>query len=241
MFITALCPTFRHPELLANSLELWNRQTYPADQRRLLILDDGDTFDNQIGPNWTLMSTKSRFASLPLKYNTLLSLGLRGSDAILVWEDDDIYLPTYIEEHAKVLANHEFSKPNRVLTDCGPDNSIQEEPSGGRFHSTMGFQHSLIKRIGGWINTKRADFDLQLVDKLTKSATSFGQWEDVSPIPFIYCWHTGQAHCQWTMKSPDDETWYDRGNEAYKPVPRVGELTPKLDERTTKILEKLGI
>jgi len=41
MFITALCPTFRHPDLLENTLWLWDQQDYPADQRYLIIHDAG--------------------------------------------------------------------------------------------------------------------------------------------------------------------------------------------------------
>ena len=74
MFVTALCPTFRHPQLLATSLALWEMQDYPADKRQLLILDDGGTFFDHCDPtsNWTLIAKRIRFPSLPAKYNALL-------------------------------------------------------------------------------------------------------------------------------------------------------------------------
>jgi hypothetical protein len=238
MFLTAICPTFRHPKLLANTLAMWNLQTYPADQRKLLILDDGDTFDNQQGDNWVLLSTKNRLPALSMKCNTLLSLALKSTDAIMVWDDDDIYMPSYVETHAKTLEHHDLSKTLRVLTDCGPGNTIKEEDSGGRFHSSLGFTKELILRVGGWKPTKRADFDLQLIDRLTEQARSWGKWEGVSPIPYVYRWNTGHAHCQWTMTTPEDETWYDKGEEAYVKVPRVGTLVPKLDDHTAQVLKE---
>lgn len=243
-FITALCPTFRHPELLANSIELWNRQDYPVERRELVILDDAGTykpFHINKEQSWRMYSTKNRVSSLPSKYNLLLHLCGKNTNHVIVWEDDDIYLKRYVSTHAEVLKTNELSKPARVLTDCGPGATIQEESGRGRFHSNLGFTKDLITRIGGWIETKRQDFDLQLIDKLYKEAKSVGEWDNVKNIPFIYCWNTGEAHCQWTMDGDGkSENWYEKAEQAYKPVPYVGEVIPKLDERTTKILEQLG-
>ena len=63
-------------------------------------------------------------------------------------------------------------------------------------------------------------------------AKGIGDPCDFAPPQYVYAWHTGAAHCQSTMRSPDDETWYDRGAEAYKPVPFVGKLVPKFYQRT---------
>lgn len=242
--MTALCPTFRHPELLANSIELWNRQDYPVDRRELIILDDAGTYKSisvNKAQSWRLYSMTKRIASLPGKYNILLNLISSKTNNVLVWEDDDIYLKNYVSTHAEVLKTHELSKPSRVRTDCGPGGAIQEEGGKGRFHSNMGFTRDLITRIGGWVKTDRQDFDLQLIAKLYAEAKSVGEWDDIKDIPFIYCWNTGQAHCQWTMDGDGkSETWYQKAEQAYKPVPYVGEIVPKLDERTTKILEQLG-
>lgn len=240
-YISALCPTFRHPELMANSLELWNRQDYPADRRKLTIIDDAQTFKTQLGSNWRLFSFPERFNSLPSKYNMLLQVCPKETEIVIVWEDDDIYLKNYLSQHSKVLKEHELSKPSRVRTDCGQNNSIQEENGKGRFHSNLGFRFDLIKRIGGWVETDKQDFDLQLIAKLYKEAKSVGEWDDVKDIPFIYCWNTGEAHCQWTMDGDGkSENWYQKAEQAYKQVPYVGKLVPKLDERTRKILEQLG-
>lgn len=297
-FVTALCPTYRHPDLLANSLALWLAQDYPLDRRELVILDDGQSFDNQnvydlhapsSHPGWRLHSAPQRLPSLPDKYNVLLRLARPETEIFLVWEDDDYYSHSYCSQHVNVLLGKpqidgytngfarysrqpcEFSKPSRVLSDyawedrrfewdCQPSEisalqdmveshtcrcweirkAPQEEAAGGRFHSSMAFTADLIRRIGGWPMTHRADFDQQLLNLLSKEAVGIADpWDPANPS-YVYGWQTGSAHCQSTMRSPSDETWYARGEQAYKEVGWVGQLLPKLDERTKKIMRALG-
>lgn len=243
-YVTALCPTFRHPELMANSLALWLAQDYPKDRRHLLIMDDGGTFYPQSDPEfqWSLHVSKTRFPSLPAKYNKLLELVPKETEIILIWEDDDIYLSSYVSTHVKALEHCELSKTRVGYTDCGPNGSLQLETIRGKCHSSTGFRKSLIDRIGGWVDTKKANFDLQLIHLLTKHTDALDEWEDIidtGKIPYVYCWHTGQAHCQWTMKSPDDETWYDEAEAKYSDKRYIGKLRPKLNSKTKKVLEQL--
>jgi hypothetical protein len=227
MKLTALCPTYRRPELLANSLALWQRQTYT--DCRLIILDDGGSFAPERGPNWELVGVPDRYPSLPAKYNALLALA-PDSDAYLVWEDDDIYLPEYVALHAACLEQHELSKPTQIWSDYTGRPAI--ESAAGRFHSTLGFRRSLIERLGGWPDTRRADFDLQLIAALEREAKSIGDPGNA----FCYGWHTGQQHGQSTMRAADDETWYDRYQ--MPPAP-AGPLVAKLDGRSERILAAL--
>lgn len=248
-FVVALCPTYRHPKLLANSLQLWIDQDYPLSRRCLIILDDEPTFNNQQGDGWILWAVNKRFDSLPAKYNFLLreSIGLHSSPEIyLVWEDDDLYLPSYVSSHVQALQTAEYSKSKCVASDYS--GSIQIEKSEGRFHSTIGFRKTLIDRIGGWPDTLRADFDMQLMRNLMSNlqdpVNGYQQpWDEESlkqDIPFIYRWHSGAAHCQSTMRSPDDTTWYARGEEAYAKVPFEGTLKPCYDNFTKQVLTSRG-
>lgn len=238
-FVTALCPTFRHPSLLQNSLSLWNSQEYPANRRELVILDDDPTFESQRGPGFVLHAFSTRFPSLPEKYNYLLSLADERTEIFLVWEDDDIYLPGYIWSHVRALWHAEFSKPSIVYSDY--TGRIAEEPAGGRFHASIAFRRSLIERIGGWPITKRADFDQQLIANLLRHAQGVADPAQQRPLQYVYGWRTGHAHCQTTMRSPDDETWYDRAEQAYAKVPFQGKLVPRLDNRTLRILQYLNV
>ncbi|GIW60109.1 MAG: hypothetical protein KatS3mg087_1175 [Patescibacteria group bacterium] len=238
MKVAALCPTFRHPTLLQNSLALWLNQTYPLSSRKLFILDDDPSFNSQSGDGWELVAVNQRLPSICDKYNTLLEMA-NGYDVILVWEDDDIYLPRYVENYVNALQNADLCYPSIVLSDYG--GTIHKEQSGGRFHSAIGVKTELLKKVGGWPKTKRADFDQILLSKLMQSCYKRAlPWPDTAKfwdIQFLYRWHTGHAHCQNTMKSPSDETWYDEAVNVYQKVPFVGKLTPKLDIFTSYVLE----
>lgn len=230
MHITAICPTYRRPKLLANSLAYWLAQDYDPAKRQLVILDDGQTFDTCYGPSWQLFSSSARFPSITDKFNTLLEL-MGKTDAVLVWEDDDTYLPSYVSKHAAVFQKSLYSKPSRVLSDY-PGHLI-EERADGRFHSSIGFRIELLKTVGGWPDTKRADFDQQFMANLRQAAlehdpvNGIGDPWPTGPIPFVFRWHTGHAHGQSTMdKGPADETWYDRAEQLYPKVPYVGKLVP---------------
>jgi hypothetical protein len=238
MKIVGICPTFRQPTLVANVLACWLAQDYPAADRHLLICDDAGTFSNQEGDGWSLISADNRFSSLPAKYNFLQSIARQRytPDALAVIESDDIYLPGYVSAVATQLEQHELCKPSHVLSDY--TGRIEQEFAHGRFHSTLAFRRELIERVGGWPETPRADFDQQLMSKLFGAVKSVG---DPGVGQFVYSWHTGAAHCQSTMRSPDDESWYDRGEEAYAKVPFVGKLEPKFDLRTERIFQQLGV
>jgi len=238
-FIVAICPTFNHPELLANSVALWEQQDYPAERRFLLILDDGGAFDAQEGDRWRLIALPARARSLADKYSELAWWAFdSGADAALVWEDDDLYAPGYVSAHARVLASAEYSKPALVLSDY--PGYLVEEAAAGRFHSTLGFRRQLWHRIGRqWPPSKRADFDQQMIRQLEAHAASRGDPFAASAgqpgkIEFVYRWHTGAHHGQSFMRSADDESWYDRAGESRPPY--VGRLEPQLDQRTRELL-----
>ena len=209
MRIAALCPTYRRPKLLAEMLECWENQDYPAELRRLFILDDGGTFEPQSGPTWELLTAPERYPSLPAKYNALVALANRWElEAYVVMEDDDLYLPRYVSSHAAVLATAEYSKPSVVLTDY--PRQIVEERADGRFHGSIGFRRELCERIGGWPETPRADFDQQMLARLRDHATSTGDPCGMAPPQYVFRWHTGQWHAQHAMHGPADEEWYAR-------------------------------
>lgn len=236
MKITALCPTFRHPQLLANSLAMWEWQSYPEKDRYLYICDDGGTFDSQRGPNWEIVSVPTRFPSLTSKYNWMLA-NAPSADVYAIWEDDDIYLPDYFDAHYNVLQNHDYSRP--LVSRCHYGNKIENVNL--HYHASQMFSSELIHKINGWPDTKRADFDFTLRDRLAYYAKSIGApWVRSEDSQFIMGFSsTGAAHCSSNMKSFEDETWYDRCVETYDRVPKQDKLIAKLDKRTEAVLTAL--
>lgn len=237
MFITALCPTYRCPALVQNVLALWNLQDYPVEQRRLIILDDGGTFIPQKNEEegWELYCIEDRIESLPAKYNMMWQfLAPPETEAFAVWEHDDIYLPRYLSLHAAALQTHGVSKPAHILTDY--PGHLQLESGEGRMHSSMAFRKEILEAVGGWTETKRPDFDLQMVAKIQIAGSTRDPWFD-RPGQFIYGWHTSHPHAQNAMRG-DDAGWYERSANLYQKVETAIEtVVPLLDERTTKLIK----
>jgi len=78
-----LCPTYRRPKPLENSIACFLAQDYPADCRELIVLDDAGELENQTGDGWQIISIARRFRSLPESFNALA--GLAQSQILVVW------------------------------------------------------------------------------------------------------------------------------------------------------------
>ena len=209
-FIACLCPTYCRPKLLEKSIQMFLEQDYPEDRRHLCIYDDAPGAIHINGNGWTQFFRIERCPSLPQKFNELVNqfaMDLK-PDVFCVWEDDDEYRPWHLSAHAAALERGEFSKPSVVLSDY--PGKIVEEPGAGRFHASMAFTRELYQRVGGWPLTKRADFDQQMIALLAREARGVVDPCKIFPPSYVFKWHTGHYHGQHEMRSPDDETWYER-------------------------------
>jgi hypothetical protein len=153
--VSCLCPTYRRSKLLENSIACFLAQNYPADRRELIVLDDAGKLQNQTGDGWQIISIPRRFRSLPEKFNALA--GLAYGEILVVWEDDDIYLPHHISSHVTAMEGHLWSKPSKVLSDY--TGQIQEEDATGPFHASLAFTRRAFEQVGGWPLPLRGDFD----------------------------------------------------------------------------------
>lgn len=240
MFITALCPSYKRPSLLQNSLALWERQV-ERGEAELFILEDSGIYGSQKGEGWTLMSSGYRYPSLPEKYNAMLEHADPRTEAFVVWEDDDIYLPFYIKCYREAfMAGAELVKPAVVISDY--NNFLEYEKADGRFHASLGFTRELAQRVGGWPKTKRADFDQQFIRILQDEAGVIctAPFEGQSPDSgYIFSWHTGHHHGQHSMRGADDEGWYSESAKRYPDLQYIGKLEPEMDTRTKAIFQTI--
>jgi glycosyltransferase involved in cell wall biosynthesis len=231
-FVSCLCPTFRRPRLLANALACFLAQDYPASRRELVILDDGGDFASHSGDGWRLVAVAERLPSLPAKYNTLAELA--AGDVLVVWEDDDVYLPWHITAHAASLAEGGFSKPSRVLANF--DGPFVEIDPGVSYHGSIAFTRTAFEAAGKWPPTRRASFDVDFMAALRDAAPMVDPCRS-HPPSYAFRWgSTGAYHGQGLMFSADNETWYGQiASLAPAPSTPVGRLAPQMDRETAAL------
>jgi len=229
-FVSCLCPTYGRPSLLANALACYLAQDYPADRRELIILDDAGQYFPTTQSNWELISLSRRFRSLPEKYNALA--GLAKGEILVVWEDDDIYLPWHISAHVRALSTGlGYSKPSKVQ--FYSDERLQTDSASGRFHASIAFRREWLDRVPGWPLTLRGDFDQQLMARLAQLAPVADPLE-THPPSYVFRWEsTGDYHGSAFMASSDDEEWYGLAAHEVEPVGKI-QLQPVFDDHTIK-------
>jgi hypothetical protein len=235
MKLLVICPTYGRPKMVANTIALFQAQDYPKDQCKLLILDDAGQYEPQFGENWTIVSTPDRFESMPRKYEALLLLEqVLGSnpnnwDGIVIWDDDEIYLPNHLQCHAEILENYPWSYPPRVYCLYNP---ITIERTGGNMWASTAARVDLLKTIkwDKWFVSKEDAFDCQYLNKL-RSAAIPGCHPQIS---FMFRWETGMPHLQWFCGK-------EGSTQSYQKFPKfdgrfVKQVVPKFDAETEKIL-----
>ena len=246
MHLTCLCPTYRRPRLLENAIACFEAQDYPLDSRRLLILEDAGELQAQEGSGWVLQTTGTRCRSLPGKYNDMAASAMSlwpDTEAFVVLDDDDIYLPWHLSAHAAALASmpRGWSHPAFVLTDGsggGPARELRPEPTGfARLHGGLAISRKLFEDIGGWIETLQADFDLQMLAKL-KALRAPQNPCRFYPPSYVFRWATtGYYHYQAHLEHQTDENLW--GRLATMPSePRMIGLVPQFDDETARTYQK---
>ena len=243
-FVTCLCPTFRRPSrLLANSIACFEAQTYPADRRRLLILDDSGELPAQQGPNWGIVSRPDRIESLPAKYNAMVAMASE-ADVIVVWEDDDVFTPLAIGNHVMALGPEPFvfrnswSHPSSAYSTYNSRNKPFIEPATGRFHSAL----AMVRSVAFWPETHRPDFDQMLLSELRKEHGPPGDPCRFSDPTYVFRWgSTDSYHGESFAKNGKDLDWYEKAGREIPTVERDGPIVPKFDDETLAIYAALGV
>lgn len=99
--LSVCCCTYNRPEFLGELIHSFQIQTYPKEYCELVVLDDAGQYGDIRGANWQVVSFPRPFASLGEKRNACVSLSSHDSEYFVVADDDDIYLPWWLECHAR--------------------------------------------------------------------------------------------------------------------------------------------
>lgn len=144
---------------------------------------------------------------------------------------------------ARRNVTHAWSHPRRVWSLY--TGTLQQEDAAGRFHGSLAVGRTLLEQLGGWLGVmppgqdRRADFDQRMIAACQREAGDPGRPDDNAPPSYVFRWgSTAAPHCQGLMRTPDDETWYSRYEMA--DVDPIETLTPKFDEETRRIYERLA-
>ena len=173
---TCVCLTFDRPEFLPYALYSYLEQDYPDDRIELLILDDAGQYrcqSNSVGKPWELISVSRRFSSIGAKRNAAISMVSRDTDAIVIWDDDDVYLPWTLQAHAAVLAEADWSRPSLVVDQQHEDLKICEACDQYIFHAAWAFRLDMFRSAGGYgdiVSGEDKDLAQKFVDGKVKCA-----------------------------------------------------------------------
>ncbi len=256
--LACVCPTYGRPRaMIENAVACFTSQDYPSSLRKLIILDDAGLIAPQtdaglVNPrhqlaacteadvSWAVLSTDKRWPSLPAKFNALMGLVSGWADAVVVWEDDDVYLPWHLTAHARALEGSPWSHPSEVWSTYA---GLGKEPAAGRFHASLAIRAKTLWSIGGWLGVmppgdeKRGDFDQRLIQRLHGISPPGDPNLHRGPS-YVYRWgDSGGSHGSATMRSPSDSSWYDSFEVQNRE--RLGRLTPAFDPVTQEIRRKI--
>lgn len=155
-YVVALCPTKGRPKLIPNVLAMWNAQTYPTDRRELLIFDDQPNFPSCSGDNWQLVST-GQYDHISEKYEDMVEYAIEvyNPDLLVVWEDDDIYLPTHISNAAAMqILGHDVTRNSLIWTNHpGGFGKARLYTANAPYHGSWSFTPEAYRNAGGYISS----------------------------------------------------------------------------------------
>jgi glycosyltransferase involved in cell wall biosynthesis len=191
--VSCLCLTYGRPHLLEESIESFLRQDYDGPTE-LIVLNDHP--EQQLvykgDPRVVVFNITRRLRTLGAKRN--LSVALSSYNNLLVWDDDDIYLPWRIQETMKVLPHRQFFKcPNAWVMNNGV---IEKEIAYNLFHAGAAYTRWVFEKIGGYhcINTgEDADFEGRIKGRETRSCWGLTQLPP-ERLYYIYRWSHGSYH-----------------------------------------------
>lgn len=231
MRITAICPTYNRTHLLPNVLAMFHAQTHV--DKRLIILDDAGQVASQSMPGVNIISHRTRFGTLGAKFDYLVRAAIHDDPmgGIVLFEDDDVYLPQYMELHAEMLEAGRVSMPRRKMANDGVGFGKWHYTE-NTHHGCWGFLPAHYAVCGGYDVTKSEGFDTDFCGRLQQCGTS-DPWPEPEIPQYIYRWFTasknGSAFGAGIMES-----------QGLPEKVRVGRIVGEFDEETERYYREFG-
>jgi hypothetical protein len=159
------------------------------------------------------------------------------ADHIVVWEDDEIYLPEHLQACAEALSVSPWAHPKWVYSTYG--GKLQLEAATGRFHAALAFRRDFLQSIGGWPTTQAPTFDQQLIRNATEAAAP-GRPDQYRGATYVFRWQdTGATHGQNTMGSGD--RWYSEYRPQVTQTQWITLADVQYDDAAKAVLNRLDI
>jgi len=236
MFLSCVCPTYKRPDLLSNSLACFLAQDFPKELCELVIYDDAGQFTSCKNGNVEIISVNKRHSSLYDKYNFLIEQ-IKG-DVVVIWEDDDVYLPWHLKNIASGIVGYDAIFYRTVYRTCTcPWGQCKLVNTEGRYHASWAYTKKLFELCGGYTKEHNVFGDLQLGQRLR----SLGKvtCHSVTNLPsFIMRWNDLYYHASKPKPCDFEKAWFEREE---LPVPWVGELKAAFDEEALLLFDFLGV
>lgn len=226
--VACLCPTYKRPRELANAIECFLRQDYPAELREMIVLDDAGQYapDAISAPGVKLITTPHRFRTLGEKRNA--SAALASPDALIycVWDDDDAYLPWHITAAVEALqrTGADYSVPSAIYYENSQE--FVRRRNEQQYHGSWAFRRAAFELVGGypWMQSGQ---DRVLMHRFKSASLQRADPIRFEPCPsFIY--RRGTTPSGWHISELDRQEGYLQV--ADKPSEFVQQLTPALEK-----------
>ena len=188
----AICSTYKRPDLLAEVIECFRQQDYPADRRELIVLDDAGQYCNHEGDGYRVLSLPRRFRTVGEKRNATAALASPDADAYCVWDDDDIYLPWHISAAAMALAQADYTIPSVVFK--GGEAAVIRQANTDLYHGAWSYRRTAFEQAGGYPFIQSGQ-DQGLLARFRQQQLVCSDPLKYDPRPsYLYRWHTAHRH-----------------------------------------------
>lgn len=203
--ISVLCPTYGRPELLAELVECFLRQTV-SDTELVILNDRADQRLVCDHPKVRIINETERYPTLGHKRLAVTRLAL--GSLITHWDDDDIYLPDHLE---RVVArfplywSQRCARQHHQWLDTGK--RLYRVAPAGYIH-TLVMEKSLYWETGGH-PTITMNEDHAYIPVLLKSRALLGPPVTLERPTFILRGNTGRLHVTEAFNETghDDASW----------------------------------